>query len=393
MALRKFLYVVAVIGMLGGLTACSGDGASTSNKNFSPGVLSGPPKLDTPLRSSRPSREEIAAASQFASRATFGIQYNGLESIARQGIEDWLDHQLSLDYSSHGDEVQILLDRREAGDFEEFENNNNLLVQFWRAAWWKTVMTAPDQVQQRVAFAFSEIFVITSADVFDNWPHAVANYNDMLLKNTTGNFRDLLFDVATHPSMGVVLSHLNNRKYDAERNTYPDENFAREVMQLFSIGLFELNLDGTPMLDDDGNLIPGYDNDDIHELAKVFTGLSYGGPEAYFGKRYPPHFQSRMRMFQDQHEPGEKHLLNGFVIPAGQDGIDDVNDAIDNLFNHPNVGPFIGKQLIQRLVTSNPSPAYVERVARAFNGDTHPFGLRGDMKTVIKAVLLDPRGD
>ena len=245
-----------------------------------------------------------------------------------------------------------------------------------------------DQLRQRVAFALSEIFVISDIDILRDHPYAITTYNDMLLDGAFGNYQRLLRNVSLHPAMGIYLSHINNHKAVPEDNIFPDENFAREVMQLFSIGLYELNINGSQKTDDEGEPIPTYDNDDILEFAKVFTGLSYGGDEAYFGRRWPPFFRSQMRMFEHAHEQGEKRLLNGQVVPDGQAGMVDITDAIENLFNHPNVGPFIGKQLIQRLVTSNPSPDYVERVARVFNGDT--TGIRGDMKAVIKAILLDP---
>jgi uncharacterized protein (DUF1800 family) len=201
-----------------------------------------------------------------------------------------------------------------------------------------------------------------------------------------GNYRDLLRDVTLHPAMGIYLSHVNNRRSDPANNIFPDENYAREVMQLFSIGLFELNIDGSHRLDNAGDPIPTYSNVEIREFAKIFTGLSFGGASSFFGNPFP-NFIFPMKMFDAEHEPGSKNLLNGLIVPNGQSGMQDIDAAIDNLFNHPNVGPFIGKQLIQRLVTSNPSPAYIERVARAFNGDVS--GVRGDMQAVVRAVLLD----
>jgi uncharacterized protein (DUF1800 family) len=161
-------------------------------------------------------------------------------------------------------------------------------------------------------------------------------------------------------------------------------------MQLFTIGLYELNPDGTQKLGTDGRPIPTYDNADIREFAKIFTGLAYegsAGQEPQFGRNRAV-LHMPMVMFDDYHEPGEKYLLNGFMVPDGQTGIQDIDDAVDNLFNHPNVAPFVGKQLIQRLVTSNPSPEYVSRVSGVFadNGD----GVRGDMKAVIRAILTDP---
>ena len=186
--------------------------------------------------------------------------------------------------------------------------------------------------------------------------------------------------------MGVYLSHINNRKADPARNTFPDENYAREAMQLFSIGLFELNPDGSRRLDVRGQPVPTYDNADIREFAKVFTGLSYGGDNAAFDGQ--PDYAAPMRMYEAAHEPGEKRLLRGTVLPAGQDGMADIDAAIDNLFEHPNVGPFIGRLLIQRLVMSNPPPAYVRRVAAVFDNDGS--GVRGNLFAVVRAILLDP---
>jgi uncharacterized protein (DUF1800 family) len=238
----------------------------------------------------------------------------------------------------------------------------------------------------------TQLFVVSDNvdQIFIN-PLGLANYYDTLLANAFGNYRDLLRAVTLHPVMGIYLSHVNNAKTNPVTNTFPDENYAREVMQLFSIGLFELNADGSRKLNGSGNPIPTYDNDDIQEFAKIFTGLSYAAPPSggasYFGNTNPV-LQVPMVMFEPYHEPGPKRLLNGVVVPAGNTGMQDIDAAVDNLFNHPNVGPFVGKLLIQRLVTSNPSPAYVARVTAAFNGDvTHP---RGDMTRLLRAVLLDP---
>ena len=220
----------------------------------------------------------------------------------------------------------------------------------------------------------------------------MTSYYDVLLTHAFGNFRDLLKDVALSPAMGNYLSHVNNSKADPENNTFPDENFAREVMQLFSIGLYELNIDGSVKVDSEGYPIPTYDNFDIGELAKVFTGLTYAGDGHYWGRRYilhndPKAFSLPMIMYEDYHDSGEKILLDGTILPAGQEGMADIEAAIDVLFNHPNVGPFFCKQLIQRLVTSNPSPQYVERVARVFNGEAGTR--RGDMKEVLRAIFFD----
>jgi uncharacterized protein (DUF1800 family) len=332
--------------------------------------------------------DALNAASRFAATASFGLAYADLVSLAEQGHESWLYAQLAEPASLHQPLVESLIARRDAGEFDAVEEDIELLISFRRYAWWHRAMTAPDQLRQRVTFALSEIFVVSdNVDALIINPLALSNYEDMLLTNAFGNFRDLLRAVTLHPAMGIYLSHVNNRRSDPIANIFPDENYAREVMQLFSIGLYELNPDGSRQLDAIGNPIATYGNHEVREFAKIFTGLSYGGPVSFFGKRLPE-FTSPMRMFDAFHEPGSKTLLRGAVIPAGQTGIQDIDAAIDNLFEHPNVGPFISAKLIQRLITSNPSPGYIARVSRVFDGTDS--GVRGDMAAVIKAILLDP---
>ena len=360
------------------LAACGGGGGGTT-----PPAPPLPPAPPPP-----PTQVELEDASRFAAQATFGLDYAAIEALAVEGKSAWIDRQFSLPVSDHVSIVSDLVQRRDAGEFAQFETDIEYLILFRRLAWWHRTVTAPDELRQRVAFALSQIFVVSDNvdDLIVN-PFALSVYYDMLLGNAFGNFRDLLRDVSLNPAMGIYLSHVNNRRSDPANNVFPDENYAREVMQLFSIGLFELNIDGSRQLDVNGRPIPTYSNVEIREFAKIFTGLSFGVPGGFFGNP-EPWFLSPMQMFDAEHEPGQKNLLNGTIVPAGQTGMQDFEAAIDNLFNHPNVGPFIGKQLIQRLVTSNPSAAYIERVARAFNGDA--TGVRGDMRAVIRAVLLDP---
>ncbi len=372
---RRARQAVGICATLLLLAACGGGGGGGSSSPPQP-----PPEP--------PTAAELAEASNFAAKATFGLPYGDIDALARQGRAAWLNRQFSLPVNRHSDIVTDLVQRREAGEFLDYEEDIEFLILFRRLAWWHRTVTASDELRQRVAFALSQIFVVSDNvdDLIIN-PYAMSGYYDMLLNNAFGNYRDLLRAVSLHPSMGIYLSHVNNRRSDPDNNIFPDENYAREVMQLFSIGLFELNIDGTLQLDANGDPIPTYSNTEIREFAKIFTGLSFGGPGAAFGNQ-APNFLAPMQMFDSEHEPGPKYLLNDTVIPAGQTGMQDIEAAIDNLFGHPNVGPFIGKQLIQRLVTSNPSPAYVERVARAFNGDT--TGIRGDMRALVRAVLLDP---
>ncbi|MEM9778154.1 MAG: DUF1800 family protein, partial [Chloroflexota bacterium] len=320
-----------------------------------------------------------------------------IDAVTARGFENWIDDQIALPATETLTYMWDVVDK-----VYYVENQPLLHVHPFRWAWWQAIMRNPDVLRQRVGMALSEIMVIsTRTDLLVDTSIAVASFYDMLLKHAFGNFRDLLMDVALHPAMGYYLSHAGNRKADPVANRFPDENFAREIMQLFSIGLFELNQDGSRKKDSQGNDIPTYDNKDIAEFAKIFTGLNYTQSAIWveegldinndddFAKvwLYWDVASTPMIMYDRHHEPGEKRLLNGTVVPAGQDGMQDVNDAIDNLFNHPNVGPFMGRLLIQRMVKSNPSPAYISRVAAAFNDNGS--GVRGDMAAVVKAILLD----
>ncbi|MEL7020164.1 MAG: DUF1800 family protein, partial [Bacteroidota bacterium] len=263
-------------------------------------------------------------------------------------------------------------------------------IDYYHTAWWTNAMLSSDLLRTRVALALSEIFVVSDVGVLEEYPLGIADYYDMLGRNAFGNFRNLLYDVTTHPAMGSYLTSMNNPKADPNINRFPDENYAREIMQLFTIGLYELNQDGTRKTDQIGRDIPTYNNNDIAELAKVFTGFTFGdgflfgqGPGNQYSYTMP------MKMNNNWHEPSAKYLLNGYVIDerSSPDGIADINEALDALFNHSNVAPFIAIRLIQRLVKSNPSPQYVARIANVFDSNN---GVRGDLGAVVKAILLDP---
>ena len=323
-------------------------------------------------------------ASRFLAQATLGANLTMIQEVASMGYEAWLAQQFALPASNTLPLLQTM----------GLDNDGFPLPMGFRWSYWLQVMTGADVLRHRMGLALSEIFVIsTRIDELFDLPMGVSSYYDLLLKHAFGNFRDLLFDVTMHPCMGIYLSHVKNRKSDPSLNRFPDENYAREVMQLFSIGLYELNQDGSQKLDSSGQPIPTYTNAEITEFAKIFTGLTFGtedneevlDADGFLERGEVLHLP--MVMYEGEHEPGSKKLLNGSVIPAGQTGMQDINSAIDNLFNHANVGPFIGRLLIQRLVKSNPSPAYVSRVATAFNDNGS--GVRGDMQAVIKAILLD----
>lgn len=348
-------------------------------------------------------------ASRFLGQSTLGSDFDHIETAASLGPISWLDQQFEMPLCSFRDTTQMIWDHfvdaysAQWGESEIIGNNALFpLSGYWRMAWWNNIMQAEDQLRQRVALALSEVFVVSEKSQLELNAMGLADYYDMLYSNAFGNYRDLIEDVTYHPAMGFYLSHLNNEKSDEENNIRPDENYAREIMQLFTIGLFELNQDGSLQLDENEEPIPTYDNEDIGEFAKVFTGL---GPAEYWwmwedlssvpviwnnpNNTVPSiNLYLPMQMFEEWHEPGEKFLLNGMVVPSGQSGDEDISDALDNLFNHPNVAPFFCKQLIQRLVKSNPTPAYVERISGVFNDNGD--GVRGDLKAVIRAILLDP---
>lgn len=337
-------------------------------------------------------------AARFLAQAGFGGRPHEINALAASlDFESWIDHQFLVKptsmYAENRSAYQTAKNLK--GLTDDVSNYNNTTKHF-HYAWWQSVMTNPDQLRQRVAMALSEIIVLSTNGPVNNHGENYSSFYDVLLKNSFGNYKDLLYEVTMHPAMGVYLTYLRNPKTDTSSNTFPDENYAREVMQLFSIGLYELNQDGSTVLDVDGNPIPTYTNDDIIELSKVFTGLGAGGlnQNAINNGRdlkFSTHqndmdYTIPMSMYENDHEPGEKHLLNGYSIPGGLSGIQDVDLAIGHLFDHPNVGPFICRKLIQNMVKSNPSPAYIQDVSAAFNDNGE--GIRGDMKAVIKTILL-----
>jgi len=336
----------------------------------------------------------LNAASRFLGQSTLGADYELIEQVSNTGIRKWMDDQLAMPVSfstqDYLNDIAIAAYDSIAmigGDSSDFYYSS----QTWMYTWWKYVMDSPDLLRARVAYSLSQIFVISEEPDLRQYPITLANYYDMLIENSFGNYRDILGHMTRHPAMGRYLTHLMNPKTNISQNRFPDENYAREIMQLFSIGLYELNQDGSRVLDGNGDPVPTYDNGLIAEFAKVFTGYSWGDNVNFYGySNRDASYSMPMKMFNDYHEPGVKYLLNGAQTPNYNppNGEADVDFALDNIFNHSNVGPFIGRLLIQRLVKSNPSPGYISRVAAAFNGDNG--GTRGDMKAVIEAILLDP---
>jgi uncharacterized protein (DUF1800 family) len=325
----------------------------------------------------------VEQSSRILTQATFGPTAEEINRLKSMGTAAWFNDQFAKPQTLHLVYMNDALAFMPAG---QQLSENQFLESFWQQA-----ITGEDQLRQRVTYALSQIFVISfQNDVLATMPRGVAHYYDTLSAFAFGNFRDLLEAVTRNPMMGVYLSSLRNEKTVGAR--VPDENYAREVMQLFTIGLRQLNADGT---DTTTPPTPTYTNDDIKGLAKVFTGWSWAGPDTsrnrFVGSSNPTPDPNRdwlqMQVYPAYHETLEKVFL-GVTIPANTSAGDSLKTALDTLFSHPNVGPFIGRQLIQRMVTSNPSPAYIGRVSAAFNNNGQ--GVRGDMKAVIKAVLLDP---
>lgn len=347
-----------------------------------PGDTVPPPPLTTP-----PVGQAVTftrqQASRFLARATFGPNMAAIDALAASDSDAWFTAQFSKPQTLHRKYIDGMLAAQAAGG--QRVGFTGVYETFWQQG-----IRGDDQLRQRMAFALSEIFVISMQnDAVQPQVRGVASYYDMLGQRAFGNFRDLLEGVALHPMMGLYLSHLRNQKESATRT--PDENFAREVMQLFSIGLYQLNADGSLKLSG-GKPIETYTHDDVAGLARVFTGWSWAGPDQsstrfYGGTPDPDRDWQPMQNYAAFHSSGEKRFL-GKSISGATSGQADLKVALDTLFNHPNAGPFFGRQLIQRLVSSNPSPAYIGRVAAAFanNGS----GVRGDMQAVIRAVLLDP---
>jgi uncharacterized protein (DUF1800 family) len=314
-----------------------------------------------------------AEASRFLVQATFGADRGEVDRVKAMGINAWLDEQFALAAStSHvewlraqGYEASTFINSRAAIDYSI----------------WRKFLSSPDQLRQRVVYALSQIMVIAVEGIGGRWPAFGAGYYlDLLDANAFGNFRALLEAVTLSPAMGNFLSMRGSRKADSS-GRQPDENYGREVMQLFTIGLVELNADGTPRKNGSAT-IDTYGQADVSGLARVFTGWDYSSNDTTTAASVV----SPMVSTASRHETGTKVFL-GTTIAANTSASDSLRIALDALHNHANVGPFIGKQLIQRLVTSNPSPAYVGRVAAAFanNGS----GVRGDLKAVLRAVLTD----
>lgn len=376
-SLRIFNKPALISVLCAALTACGG---GADNPFSAPGIDSGSasasyqettetePTIGAALP--QPLDDEFDAI-RFLHRSSFGPTSDSIDTLIDSGYARYIDSQLLLPPTF------LLPVTRQRNEPRWLEHINS---------WLKNSVNAPDQLRQRVAYSLSQFFVVSSEGELGGHPNALANYYDILLANSFGNFRDLMEQVTLSPVMGNYLSMKGNQKSDSDNNIRQDENYARELLQLFSIGLVKLNPNGTVVVDEDNIPVPTYNQETVENFARVFTGWNFKDVDNWDYPKNEDWF-SPMQAYDEKHDKGEKTLLNGRVLPAGQSAEQDLTDALDNIFNHPNVGPFLSKHLIKQLVTSNPSPDYVERVAATFNANKQ--GIRGDLASVIAAVLLD----
>ena len=351
----------------------------------------------------QPSRADTV---RFLEQSTFGPTSELVTHVQDIGFEAFLNAQFAAPMSDYP-ELEFWPPRRPPSCSETCQTDNYTLYLLQRH-FFSNALYGQDQLRQRVAFALGQILVVSAVDV--RLPSWMRGYQQLLYRSALGNFRQLLLDMTLNPAMGRFLNMLNNRcqtrtppEVDICRNglsSKPNENYAREILQLFSLGTFLLHQDGTRQVDGNGNPIATYDQHTVEEFARVLTGWilapALAGPADIGGT--VPNYRDPLRVHrdgqgrEDYHDRGPKTLLNGVTLPGEQSQEQDLNAAIDNIIQHQNVAPFISKQLIQHLVTSNPSPGYVERIAGVF---TAHRDAPTQLQEVVRAILLDPeaRGD
>lgn len=370
------------------LASCGGGGGSSASTSSSTSTPT-PPPVVTPAWSA----PADAAYARFLQQSQFDSSEADIAAVKAKGYATWLDEQMALPSSQSGWDW---LNARGYGviDMRNFAQADFYIVDYMI---WNQIIRSPDQVRRRIALAMTEYFVVNVDNMTEPWFKSfhIAKFFEILCDNAFGNFRKLLEEVTLSVAMGAFLNTLRNEKEDPVTGRQPDENYAREVMQLFTLGVSQLNIDGTPKLDASGNPIDTYTQSDVTNLARVFTGYDTDQNAGFTKSPVPPFFftipnvgytRNPMKFYSFRHSLLEKKFL-GVTIPANTDGPASLKIALDTLFNHPNVGPFFARQMIQRLVTSNPSPAYVKRIATVFNDNGS--GVRGDLKAVFKAILLD----
>ena len=377
------------------LTVTDADNESTSTaKSFTPSL-----PIPEPLPAFAAAQPPVGVitdevdAVRFLKQSTFGPTVDSVDDLLAKGGEAWFNEQLSLPFSSW-------TNLRRTSWIEEFDPlDSDQNGKMWIGELFsETAQNSPDQLRHRMAYILSQLFVVSQQTDVAHREIVFTDYWDTLGKNAFGNFRNLLEDVTLHTTMGHYLNMIGNQKADPENNIRPDENFAREVMQLFTIGLRELNQDGSVKVNSKGEAIETYDQETITQYAAALTGWYYDTTGFETNKEdefscsiacFPMDISTKpMVAFDYIHQKTEKRLLRGHYIPPGQRAEEDVQIVIDSLFNHPNLAPFFSMHLIRQMVTSNPSSAYIGRVSAVFNNNGQ--GVRGDLGATIKAVLFDP---
>ncbi len=371
------------------LTATALAGCSNSGTN-SPAPVGGSSSSAASSSASSMGISDVQAA-RFLLQSQFTADDASLEAVQSRGFSNWLNDRYG---EAQGQAGVAWLDSQGYNAIKS--DQSYFWPQFGDFMIWNQLLTAPDQMRKRIALALSECFVVSLTPVDGFWPpYMIAAYWDLLVANAFGNFRTLLEKITLNAAMGFYLNTKGNLKEDTATGREPDENYAREVMQLFSIGLYELNMDGSNKLDANNNPIETYNQNDISNLAHVFTGYDYDytrvtwTPVAWINYTIPTNeFALDPMAFNAANHSTLAVTFLGTTIPANTSGAVALKMALDTLFNHPNAGPFFSRQMIQHLVTSNPSPAYVQRVATIFNDNGS--GVRGDLKAVWTAILTDP---
>jgi len=348
--------------------------------------------------------KDDSATIRFLNKATFGATKESIEHLQKVGVKKWLDEQLAMPmqdniYLTKMIEIAKKVEpENNQYSIKEYLEDNDIVFnknvgsfhspRYRMSGWFDVALTAKDQLRQKVTYALSQIIVESDFEpIFTRRAEALATYFDILHRNAFGKYEDLLNEISLNSGMGMFLTFNGSKKQYTNKagvQVFPDENYAREIMQLFSIGLAKLNLDGTPILDKNGREIPTYTQEDVNQLARVFTGWDLKRNDKYgrvgFKRGDLTH---EMEFSAEYHDFGEKKLL-GQIIPAGLNGKEDIEHAIHIIMSQDSVAPFIAKNLIMRLTKSNPSPEYVQRVALAFKNSD------GDLKEVVKAIFLDP---
>lgn len=362
----KPLGAAGAVGLSLTLAACGGGGKSGGGIVT---VVEPPAPAPTPAATITP-----AQASRFLSQATMGATSADIAEVQSRRFDGWITNEFAKPRATSLWDWLVSKGYYDAVNMHSFAGFDN--------AMWSQLIGAGDQLRQRVGVALMELLVASSEGIDTNFPQfGMAAYVDILMDNAFGNFRTILEKITTNAAMASFLSFLNNRKANPTTGSQPDENYARELMQLFTIGLHRLNMDGTRVMSG-GAPVETYGTADVSGLARVFTGLTLDSTD----NSNPDRYRRPLVVRDSWHETGASTVL-GVTIAAGTPAMDAIRIALDTIFAHPNVPPFVSKQLIQRLVTSNPSPAYVGRVATKFadNGS----GVRGDMQAVIRAILMD----